>query len=129
MKQPHMDSSSKYRHFKSDEWFRFYAPGVQKGVPRKLSKYIWTGWLEVFMVIISCVYTVRYRDTLFRQTVSIDNLALHVVRSHQHFPERPGAKDIDSDEEPVEVHKEGKENNGGLQPQNNEREQEEAKEF
>jgi transposase InsO family protein len=94
--QSHLDDRSKNYYFKVGDWVWLYTPKVQHGVPGKLSKDVWTGWWEVVKVITSCVYTVRYRDTQIRRTVNVDNLAPYVSRSHQRFPERPGAEGEDT---------------------------------
>jgi transposase InsO family protein len=121
--QSHLDDRSKNYHFKVGDWVWLYAPKVQKGVPRKLSKDVWTGWWEVVKVITSCVYTVRYRDTQIRRTVNVDNLAPYVGRSHQRFPERPGAEGEDTHAEVIE---EDGESNGSDGREDSEGEQEEA---
>jgi hypothetical protein len=121
--QSHLDDRSKNYHFKVGDWVWLYAPKVQHGVPRKLSKDVWTGWWEVVKVITSCVYTVRYRDTQIRRTVNVDNLAPYVGRSHQRFPERPGAEGEDTHAEVIE---EDGESNGSDGREDSEGEQEEA---
>jgi hypothetical protein len=121
--QSHLDGRSKNYYFKVGDWVGLYAPKVQHGVPRKLSKDVWTWWWEVVKVITSCVYTVRYRDTQIRRTVNVDNLATYVGRSHQRFPERPSTEGEDTHAEVIE---EDGESDGSDGCEESEGEQEEA---